>query len=726
MMPFHVTHYQWLTLRRTSLGLVYLLHATWMLVAVNQAVAQLPTIELHALSQPAGQAGSTFPLQLLGTRTDEPHSLHFSGDPAAISAVVGTGEVRLLSDSPTPANHFDVTIAADAAPGLTEVRSRGRFGLSNPRRFLVTIKPVQLAEGGHHDFATALPLAIDRILFDRCSPQKLNHYRVTLAAGTRLRAVAYAQPIDSRANLIVSLTNADGKELDRGYAIGGWPAEIDYESTTDQEVYLAVHDLLYQGGTDYPYLLEAVSTATGDEPQPLELNRSLRPALSAADHQSETVDNPPTDSTADQPPRTIPFVVEGTFGQGENDFDFSAAAGLQVSIRVRSVSAGQLTDPRIVIYKREGDSAEQWKLTQLAEQDDPPAVGRPDVRVRRYDPELVWTAPEEATYRISVRDNQTGSRPTDSVRFALSVSEIQPRFRLLAYRPFPHSNPATARPFGSNLMRGGTELVHVLALREDGYAGPIIVSAEDLPEGLTCEPMIIPAGQNEATLILRASEDVAEWQGTLSVVGRADIGEQPVEAKAQFATVVWSATPTRNAVEHRETSELMVAVNAADIAPLLVELGQGGTTEVKAGEKVSLQIKATRREGAQAEIILRPQHLPPKVPLGEIRIPADQSEAAPELTIPADAPPGDYTWWMQGETKVKFKPNPQALAREEAYLAKLQGAGEAATDETEKQQIAEAVVKVSATIEELKKQTAEQDFTVWVPSTPYRIRIIQP
>lgn len=729
MMPFHVNQYQWPSHRRVSLGLTalaYLLHAIWVLVAVNQAAAQLPTIELHNLSQPVGQVGSTFPLQLHGSRTDEPHSLYFSGDPTSVSAVPSTGEARRLSNSPGPTKHFDVTIAVDATPGLTEVRGRGRYGLSNPRRFLVTTKPVQLAEGGHHDIATALPLAVDRMLFDRCAPQKLNYYRVRLAAGTRFRAVAYAQSIDSRATLIISLTNADGKELDRGYAIGGWPAEIDYESTSDQDAYLAVHDLLYQGGADYPFLLEALSTAAGHEPQPLELNQSLRPTLSDADRQIATVDNPSTDSTADQPLRTIPFVVTGTLGQGLNDFDFSATKGQQLRLHVRSASAGQLTDPRIVIFKRDGESAGQWKLTQLAEQDDPPTVGRPDIRVRRYDPELVWTAPEGANYRISVRDNQTGNRPSDSMRFSLSVGEIQPGFWLLAYRPFPHSNPATARPLGTNLMRGGTEAVHVLALREDGYAGPITVSVEDLPAGLTCEPMIIPAGQTEATLILQASDDAAEWQGPLTVVGRADIGENPIGTKAQFATVVWSATPTRNAIEHRLTSELLAAVNTADIAPLLVELGTGTITEVKAGEKISLPIKATRRAGAQAEIILRPQHLPPKVPLPEIRIPADQSEAAPELVIPADAPPGDYTWWMQVETKVKFQPNPQALAREEAYLAILQAADETATDATEKQQIADAVVKVNAAIEVLKKQTAEQEFTVWLPSTPHRIRIVQP
>jgi hypothetical protein len=420
----------------------------------------------------------------------------------------------------------------------------------------------------------------------------------------------------------------------------------------------------------------------------------------------------------------------GNFSQTHSGFDFRATAQQVLSLRVSSAAMGQLTDPRLVLYKVEalpaveGAAANAVKLSQLAEQDDAPSVGRPDLRQRQLDPALLWTAPEEATYRAVVIDNQAGERPSDAQHFALSVAQPQPGFRLLAYQPLPTNNPAAARPAGANLLRGGTEELRVLALRDDGYAGPIEVHVENLPPGLTCSPMIIPANQNETALILRAAEDVSSWHGELAVVGRAQIGEQTLESRAQYATIVWSAIPTKNAVQHRTAGSLMMSVNAVDLAPLLVELGDGTVTEIVQGDKKPLVIKATRREGGQAECLLRPQQLPPGLTLGELKIAADQSELTVELAIAADAAVGEYTWWMQNETKVKFKPNPQSLAREEAYLAELQAAVAATPTDPEKQKLTEAITAVTAAVEELKKQTAEQEFTVWLPTTPHRIRIV--
>src|SRR5690606_5472955 len=123
--------------------------------------------------------------------------------------------------------------------------------------------------------------------------------------------------------------------------------------------------------------------------------------------------------------------------------------------------------------KTEEVPAASIQLSQLVEQDDAPALGRPDLRVRQSDPALVWVAPEDATYRISIRDNQAGDRPTDALGFELSVSDVAPAFELIAYRPHPTNNPATARAVGSSLARGGTESIHLLALRQDGLLEPI-------------------------------------------------------------------------------------------------------------------------------------------------------------------------------------------------------------------------------------------------------------
>lgn len=705
----------------------------------QSGLAQLPTAELTSLSRAAGQVGSTFELQLSGSRLDELQSLTISNRREAndkgpkheganhspsIASELRTTSPRLLSEQPTPTNSFNVQIGDTALPGLVEVRGLGRFGLSNPRRLLVTAKPILIPTSDRSSQTTSQILQGNEIVFDRCAPQKLSYFHVALPAGASLKAVAYAQQLDSRAALVARLLDADGKELTRGRGVGAWPAELETTAQEATEGFIVLHDSLYQGGAEYPFVLEVVINSDAAAPQSLELNQLLRPKFA-----------PPAGALSDPLDHvaTPPFFATGNFSQAPSGFDFVAKAQQTFSLRVASAAMGQLTDPRLVVYKVEslpaveGAAANAVKLSQLAEQDDAPTVGRPDLRERQADPALVWTAPEEATYRAVVLDNQAGERPGDAQQFTLAVDQLKPGFRLLAYHPLPTNNPAAARPAGTNLLRGGTEELRVLAMRDDGYAGPIEVQVENLPAGLTSAPMIIPANQNETALILRAAEDMVSWHGELSIVGRAQMGEQgeqTLESRAQYATVVWSAIPTRNAVQHRRSENLMLSVSALDLAPLLVELGDGTLTEITQGDKKPLLIKATRREGGQAECLLRPQQLPPGLALGELKIAADQSELTTELAIAADAAVGEHTWWMQNETKVKFKPNPQALVREEAYLAQLQAALAVASTDPEKQKLTEAITAVTAAVEELKKQTAEQEFTVWLPTTPHRVRIL--
>jgi len=692
--------------------------AIGLLLFSQRAQAQLPTAELTSLSQAACQVGSTFEMQLIGNRLDELQMLTLSNNTANIAIEPRTTSPRLLSEQPTPTNTFHVKIGEAAVPGLIDIRGLGRFGLSNPRRLLITTKPILIPTSERSGTTTSQALQGNEVVFDHCAPQKLSYFHLQLPAGASLKAVVYAQQLDSRAALVASLLDAKGKELTRSRGVGDWPAALETTTEKATEIFIVVHDLLYQGGAEYPFVLEAVMTPAAAESQPLELNQLLRPTFALTPSVS------PSDNA------TPPFVVTGNFGQTNRGFDFVTQAQQTLSLRVTSAAIGQMTDPRLIIYKvqsspaAEGAVANAVTLSQLAEQDDALSVGRPDVRERQADPALVWTAPEEATYRAVVLDNQAGERPIDARQFALAVDQAKPGFRLLAYQPLATNNPAAARPAGANLLRGGTEELRVLALRDDGYAGPIEVQIENLPPGLSCAPMIIPDNQNETALILRATEDMSAWHGELAVVGRAQIAEQTVESRAQYATIVWSAIPTKNAVQHRRSDNFVMAVNALDVAPLLIELGDGTVTQITQGEKAPLLIKATRREGGQAECLLRPQQLPPGLTLGELKMAADQSELATELVIAADATVGEYTWWMQNETKVKFKPNPQSLAREEAYLAKLQEALAATTTDPEKQTLTDAITAVTAAVEELKKQTAEQELTVWLPTTPHRIRVV--
>ncbi len=193
---------------------------------------------------------------------------------------------------------------------------------------------------------------------------------------------------------------------------------------------------------------------------------------------------------------------------------------------------------------------------------------------------------------------------------------------------------------------------------------------------------------------------------------------------AQPATITWLAIPSRNAVQSRLCDELVLCVNPDDTAAITAQLGDGSTLEVKQGGKLPLPISLTRRAGGAAACVLRAQNVVAKIGLPEVTIAADQAAGAAELTVAEDAPLGEFTCWMQCETKVKWRPNPQSLERAEAHLQRLNDALAHATEEPEKKNLQTTIESVTARIATLKTATAEKELTVWLPSTTQRIRVV--
>ena len=142
-------------------------------------------------------------------------------------------------------------IAASAQPGLCEVRARGRFGLSNPRRLWLTHKAVKVVASDHSHAATAIELSSDTIVVAQCQPQQRNYYNYHLEAGQTLRAAVAAQPLDSRSVPVIVLYGNDQKELDRGRAVGAWPAVVEHQAIEPCELTVVVYDAIYQGGNEY-------------------------------------------------------------------------------------------------------------------------------------------------------------------------------------------------------------------------------------------------------------------------------------------------------------------------------------------------------------------------------------------------------------------------------------------------------------------------------------------
>ena len=717
-------------------------------LATSSSPAQIPAIQLSALSRAVGQAASSFPVRVSeGDQLDEVDQLVFSHP--GIVATLQTSPARLLETEPQPQfGQFSVAVAPEVPPGIYEARAKGRFGLSNPRAFLVTQSPVQFVETEHTRQDAVIDLSLQQVIVDRACPQRRNYYHVALAANDRFYVCAHARRLDSRAVVALALLDPNGREVARARAIGEFPAELIYEVPVSGNYTLLAYDFLYQGGEGFAFALQAtVDPSTTTTPPENELKKlcatggqsmsvlkrdttagqlkplAADPTASVARWLSaESIDN----ATDENIERQVPFTERGEFSANAPslNFDFKATAGQVLWIEVNSAKLDQLTDPRAIVYQVNRDAAGKETLQQLVEQDDAATIGPVAMKLRMRDPYVQFTVPESATYRILLADNATGSRPREALNFVLTVREAHPSFELLAYQPFPSKDAGQAKNWATNLMRGGTEAIHVLVLRRDGFSEAIELRVDGLPAGVTCDRAIIAAGANDAMLVLRAADDAADWVGDIKVVGRS-LGATPQEHTAMAGTTLRGTTPTRNTVESRLAANLLLRVNALDTAPLLVALGDGQTLEMSRGGKLPFPVTVTRRTGGSGKCTLRPQNLPPQVTLGEIAVEGDKNEAIPELTVAPDAPLGEYTFWMQNETPIKWRPNPQALTAAEAYAAKVKAASEDPAQAAEKPKLDQALKAATDRVEQLKTSTAERDLTVYLPTTPLRVRIVE-
>src|SRR6266850_5386698 len=108
------------------------------LVGQGSLMAQLPVARLLTVFPPGGKVGTQFEVSLTGADLDEANQLHFSH--TGITAKQKAGENGLPE-----ANRFLVTIATNVTPGVYEARVVGRFGISNPRSFVVSELPETVA-----------------------------------------------------------------------------------------------------------------------------------------------------------------------------------------------------------------------------------------------------------------------------------------------------------------------------------------------------------------------------------------------------------------------------------------------------------------------------------------------------------------------------------------------------------------------------------------------------
>ncbi len=248
---------------------------TMLLAAVSapSTFAQLPKAQLDGLFPAGSTPGTTLEVTISGANLDDSDQLIFSHQ--GIRAVPQMSEPTAFDEGPQRVeNAFVVTIDDKVPAGRYEVRSRGKYGLSNPRSFVVGTHTeiIEVEPNGTNELpawtesddgsggVTKQNVATELALPATANGQltggaDVDWYRFQGKAGSRVLLEGFAKRIDSRMDMIVSLYEGNGNMLGEGRPDAGGDPVLNATLLHDGEYFIKVHDALFKSGEGYQYRL---------------------------------------------------------------------------------------------------------------------------------------------------------------------------------------------------------------------------------------------------------------------------------------------------------------------------------------------------------------------------------------------------------------------------------------------------------------------------------------
>ncbi len=386
------------------------------------------------------------------------------------------------------------------------------------------------------------------------------------------------------------------------------------------------------------------------------------------------VEQQPNDSHRQAQRLSAPGEFVGQFfPNGDVDWlEFQPDAPGEMVVEVFSQRLGLPTDPHLTISRVVKSPQGDESLEQIAEADRGEArPATPGYNTTSEDPYARLNLEKDTAYRVMVRDENSFSRADPSNIYRLVLRRPRPDFRLLAAPASPWAAD-TAIPLRWPLtVRAGDALaIPVVALRHDGFANDIIVSAEGLPAGLICEQVTIRGGKTEAQLVLMADPQASAWVGSIQIVGESQVGETRVRKVAAPASLVWD-TATANFDRARLNRQLVIAL-VQETAPISMRW-EGTAWEANPGGVVKAKLAVSVRAELKEPLSVTPVGLPDGVTT-KFSLAADQKSAELELTVGEKVAPGAYDFVVTGKPKIMYQNNPEAAARageDQARIAKL-------------------------------------------------------
>ena len=340
----------------------------------------------------------------------------------------------------------------------------------------------------------------------------------------------------------------------------------------------------------------------------------------------------PADPGAGAPRAVAPVVLNGRIDPaGENDrFVIAVTPGQRMRIRVEASEFGSALDGVLQVLGNNGSviaNADDTNITL------PARNGQQAQVLVNPDPSLDLTIPG-GTNEIIVVIRDLENRGGIGFPYRIVVEPLTPDFEVIA-------NESQV-----SVPRGGTASLGVTIVRK-GYSGPITVSVQDPPAGLSVRPGTIAAGQTAGALTLSATADASFPAAPLKLVGRGQATEGPIERLAT-KDVVYSA---QNNVPMCSIAHYGLVAAPALAQPVTLET-PATPIEVPHGFGATIPVKVVRTKGADAALAVTALPLPPGLAVPNASIADKATEGKVTVTAAVAAPLGTSTIVLQAKAKL--------------------------------------------------------------------------
>src|SRR5437870_12797915 len=242
-----------------------------------QPGSALPAPRLFTVFPPGARAGTAIEVTFTGTDLEEPEGLLFSQAGIKADAVVPPEPPMPPADAKQPApavtkkgrnrpvpvvTKFKVTVPANVVPGIYDVRLFNKWGVSNPRAFVVGDLADVLEKEPNNDVKEAQRVELNTTISGTiAAPTDVDYFLFSGKKGQRIVASCLASSLDSRLLPEIELYDAGGRRLAHNRNYHHADALCDATLPSDGDYYVRLFEFTHtQGSAEHFYRL-SVSTA---------------------------------------------------------------------------------------------------------------------------------------------------------------------------------------------------------------------------------------------------------------------------------------------------------------------------------------------------------------------------------------------------------------------------------------------------------------------------------